>query len=140
MKYRKLIFGTFLLLGAFTSCALLFLPGVLNSSPGSRPAQSPSDEEPRANASFGSTRSAPATAPKQHTAASAAHAKASPETALAQLQAAAPTQLQTARSRQTGHYDFVRAPSGEVMVRDNTSAKPEARALAFLANYGASSA
>jgi bacillolysin len=40
-------------------------------------------------------------------------------------------------SRETHKYNFVRANGGEVLVADNTSATPQARALTFLSQHGA---
>ncbi len=56
--------------------------------------------------------------------------------ALARLQSVAAAPLVSSVSTKTGNYDFVRGQGKAVLLRDDASAKPEARALAFLANHG----
>ena len=57
--------------------------------------------------------------------------------ALAKVESASQAQMVTQISRQTGNYNFVRAPSGSLLAADNASASPQTRALAFLATNGA---
>ena len=107
MNYRKLVSAT-LLSGSLVLLALVATP--VNSS----------------TSSVGSQQSA---VPFESVAASA-------KQALTPLQSAAKGEVLTQVSRQTGSYSFVRAGGGGVLVTDDVSATPQARALAFLANHG----
>ena len=57
--------------------------------------------------------------------------------ALATLRSATRAEITAHVSRETGRFNFVQAAAGAVLAPDNTSAKPEARALSFLAEHGA---
>lgn len=65
--------------------------------------------------------------------------KASPaaSAALDSLRRATGAQIKAHVSKETGHYDFVRAADGLVLEVDNTSASPEERAFNFLRARGA---
>lgn len=56
---------------------------------------------------------------------------------LARVQQTASTQVRSHVARETGHYDFVRAVDGGVLVVDSSGDKPESRAMAFLREHGA---
>ena len=62
------------------------------------------------------------------------------QVALDALKSAAKSEVATLVSRETGHYSFVRAKGGGVLVADNAGgaagASPDARALRFLAEHG----
>lgn len=60
----------------------------------------------------------------------------SAEEALAQLEAASGSELVTSTRQSTGNVSFVNAAGGAVLMADDASASPEARALAFLQRYG----
>ena len=84
--------------------------------------------------------STPATQPGPQKSAAAPDqlkASAAAKAALDRLRLQATTPLKSQVSRETGHYSFVRATSNGVLAVDNTSASPESRALAFLAQHGA---
>jgi bacillolysin len=57
--------------------------------------------------------------------------------ALTNLQQKTRTQLVTQVSRQTGNFNFVKAPAGRWLTTDKASGSPETRARAFLAAQGA---
>jgi bacillolysin len=69
--------------------------------------------------------------------ATAQPANAAAQQALTNLQSATRTQMVTQVSRQTGNYNFVKAPTRSVLVADKASGTPETRARAFLASQGA---
>lgn len=60
----------------------------------------------------------------------------SADEARAQLDAATGGELVTSTKRETGNLSMVSAPNGAVLAADDTAARPEVRASAFLQRYG----
>jgi Zn-dependent metalloprotease len=89
------------------------------------------------NSSTSATSAPAAAAPSASQSATTPADRLTARQALQNLQNIATGQISALAARETGAYSFVRADAGRVLVADNVSAAPEARAFSFLGQYGA---